>query len=125
MIRAECGHETELSGTVKSFGAEKQYQLKVEGGKVHICLRCLGDAAIRCAWCGKPIFPGDPVTLYGPVEKGIAVPGKEYKPPAYAVVHTSDPLHLIGCARTGCMQAPTDKKGFWVHPGRVALIQGK
>jgi len=124
MLKAECGHKTKLSGIAKAFGAEKQYNLKVEDGKIRICLQCLGDAAIRCTWCGKTIFPGDPVTLYTPTEKGFIK--TQFAKPAYAVAHDGEgegdaSARFVGCIT--CAIKPQDRKGFWLHPGRVLLIQ--
>ena len=125
-ITAECGHETVLRGMAKAFGTEKEYQLREEGGKAPFCLKCLGDAAIRCAWCGKAIFPGDRVTLYTPTEKGFIK--TQFVKAAYAVVHSEGKEgdaseRLVGCMV--CALKPEDIKGFWLYPGRVLVIQKK
>ncbi|NTW30199.1 MAG: hypothetical protein HGA33_02895 [Candidatus Moranbacteria bacterium] len=70
--------------------------------------------AIRCAWCGKPIFIGDPVTLYSPNE-GFEIP-------EYAVRYSEDPLRLVGCLRWDCADSGIDRSGFWMPPGEVMRV---
>ena len=64
--------------------------------------------AIQCAWCGEPIFIGDPITLY--------TPHRDFQIPAHAVVHSENPLQLVGCLRWGCADTGADRAGFWL-PG--------
>lgn len=67
--------------------------------------------AIRCAWCGKPIFVGDFITLYSPSE--------EFEIPDWAVIYHQEPLQLIGCQRTDCADSGSDYCGCWIPPGKV------
>ena len=78
------------------------------------CLDCIGKMAIRCAWCGKPILIGDPVTLYTP-EEGAEIP-------KYAVRYSGDPRCLVGCLRFDCADTGADRSGFWVPPGLVKKV---
>src|SRR6056297_2996220 len=69
-----CGHTTQKSGVVYIFGRKCFGKIpKNEDGTVDYCLDCLANMSIRCAWCGKPILIGDPVTLYTPKDP-------DYKP---------------------------------------------
>jgi hypothetical protein len=78
-------------------------------GSVDYCLDCIGKMAIHCAWCGNPIFIADAVTLYTPNDKNFRIPDQ-------AVVHSRDPLQLVGCLGWNCAMSGADRAGFWV-PG--------
>jgi hypothetical protein len=69
--------------------------------------------SVQCAWCGKTIWIGDPVTLY--------IPEKNYTIPKYAVRYDEDPQRLVGCLRRDCGSV-VDRKGFWISPGRVFRV---
>ena len=71
--------------------------------------------AIRCAWCGKPIFIGDPVTLYSSAEKNFQIP-------EYAVRYSENPIKLVGCMRWDCAETGADRCGFWLPPGVVHRV---
>ncbi len=79
-----------------------------ETGGFDYCLDCVAAMTIRCAWCGNVIFIGSPVTLYGPLP--------EFQIPEYAVVHSRDPLKLVGCLGWDCADSGFDRAGFWM-PG--------
>lgn len=111
----KCGHKTKLSGSFVAFGEKHSGHLKLEGGKVDYCIECIRKMTIRCAWCGKSIVIGDPVTLYMPNDKGFVIPD-------YATVYQKEPLQLVGCLRWGCADTGADRAGFWVAPGRVLRV---
>lgn len=65
--------------------------------------------SIQCAWCGKSIAIGDPVTLYTPEDS--------YEVPDYAVPYTEGGSKaLVGCLRWNCADTGADRAGFWM-PG--------
>ncbi len=78
------------------------------------CPQCWRKAAIKCAWCGEIILPGEPITLYTPRE-GVTVP-------EYAVVYKEAPLQLVGCLRWDCADTGASRAGFWVMPGKVQRV---
>lgn len=101
-----CGHQTPCQGHVHAHGGSTFTKMPITGKKtVDYCLDCLGKMAIRCAWCDRPIFIGDPVTLYTPTE-GFTVP-------EHAVVYQTDPLQLVGCLDWDCAFTGADRAGFW------------
>ena len=107
---AKCSHRTKRRGPVRAFGKTIRTTMpKNKDGSVDWCLDCLGKMAIRCAWCGHPIFVGDPITLYTPSDKN-------FKTPDYAVVYKKEPLTLVGCLGWNCADTGADRAGFWV-PG--------
>lgn len=114
-IQAGCGHETKEKDRVTAFGEGCETQVPVIDGKTDYCHRCLERMAIKCAWCGKAIFIGDPITLYTPIDK-------DFKAPEYAVVHCNNPLQLVGCLRWNCAQTGADRAGFWYPPGKVMRV---
>lgn len=106
----KCGHRTRQTGVVSAFG--KTIAIKMprnEYGSVDYCLKCIGKMAIRCAWCGNPIFIGNPITLYTPKQN-------DFKIPDYAVIYSENPLQLVGCLGWNCAITGADRAGFWV-PG--------
>ncbi|MFA6077976.1 MAG: hypothetical protein WC724_03065 [Candidatus Paceibacterota bacterium] len=106
-----CGHHTKRTGKVSAFGHTITTKMPInEEGSVDYCLDCIAKMAIRCAWCGNPIFIGKPITLYTPVSA-------DFKIPEYAVVYEREPsLQLVGCLRWDCAETGADRAGFWV-PG--------
>lgn len=103
----KCGHLTEQNGPVSAFGHTTTTQMpRNEYGSVDYCLKCISEMAIKCAWCGNPIFIGDPVTLYTPLEN--------FKIPEHAVINNEKPLQLVGCLRWNCADTGADCAGFWL-----------
>ena len=111
-----CGHQTKLKDRVSAFGESRGYRLIPHQGKVEYCHQCLAKMTIRCAWCGKPIFIGSPITLYSPSKP------KEFAVPEYAVVYDANRLVLVGCLRWECAETGADRMGFWVPPGVVERV---
>lgn len=107
LMATRCGHETDRCGEVSAFGCTVTTHMPVhEDGSVDYCLACIGKMAIRCAWCGKPIFIGDPITLYNPTPN--------FNIPEYAVTYSTEPLQLVGCLRFDCARTGADRSGFWL-----------
>ena len=105
----KCGRRTKRSGSVSAFGCTTIIKMpKNESGSVDYCLDCIGKMTIQCAWCGNPIFIGDPITLYEPRDN--------FKVPEYAVVYNKGPLQLVGCLGWNCANTGADRAGFWL-PG--------
>ncbi len=102
----KCGHYTKRVGSVSAFGLTVITKMpKNHNGSVDYCLNCIGKMAIRCAWCGDPIFIGDPITLYTPYD-GFQVPD-------HAVIHKKEPLKLVGCLGWDCADTISDQAGIW------------
>lgn len=110
-----CGHRTKRAGKTASYGQESLNSMALsENGKPDYCLECLAKMAIRCAWCGKPICIGEPVTLYAPKET--------FRVPKHAVRYDRDERYLVGCLGWNCAATGADRQGFWVPPGKVARV---
>ncbi len=107
-----CNHRSYLTKKVSAFGQEVTFS--VSSSFLVWCPDCLAKMAIRCAWCGKVVFPGDPITLYTPTQ--------EWKVPEYAVVYREDPFQVVGCLRMDCADTGADRAGFWVPPGKVRRV---
>jgi len=110
-LTAECGHETKVRDEVTAHGVTITTTIPIKDGKTDYCHRCLETMSIHCAWCGRPIFVGDPVTLY--------VSTDDYAIPDYAVKHEDDAY--VGCLRGDCAETGADRAGFWYPPGQVKL----
>lgn len=105
----KCGHYTKRSGLVSAFGRTVIMKMpKNQRGMMDYCLDRIGKMAVRCAWCGDPIFIGDPITLYTPFG--------DFKIPEHAVVYNRNPLQLVGCLGWNCAETGADRAGFWL-PG--------
>ena len=112
-VVAKCGHETKLKDEVVAFGETTITMIKShEDGTVDYCHKCLEKMAIQCAWCGKPIFIGDLITLYSPAGK--------FEVPNYAVKYNENPLQFVGCPRSNCADTGADYFGRWLPPGKVS-----
>lgn len=108
-----CGHTAKWK-TVLTVGGGGIYTLPSE--KPDYCPECWAKAAIRCAWCGDTILPGDPITLYTPRKNDFVVP-------EHAVVYRREPqLQLVGCLGWDCAHTGADRSGFWVMPGEVRRV---
>jgi len=112
-----CGHKTKLMEEVDIFGEKNRVTLVPlkKKGKLEYCIKCLSEMTIRCAWCGKPIIIGDPITLYAPEKKDFQIPNG-------VVVYKKNPLQLVGCLRRECSEGGIDRAGFWVAPGVVYRV---
>ena len=103
----KCGHRTQRTGQVSAFGQTITTKMPTnENGSMDYCLDCIGKMAIRCAWCGDPIFIGNPITLY--------TPHGDFQVPEHAIVYNKEPLQLVGCLGWNCAETGADRAGFWV-----------
>lgn len=107
-----CGHKTKLLTRVNVFGQTVFLSLNKKK-EIRYCASCHAKAVIKCAWCGEPILPDEPITLY--------TPKKDFKVPEYAVVYNQEPLQLVGCLGWECCSG-IDRAGFWVMPGKVQRV---
>ncbi len=111
-----CGHSTKKEGVCVSFGEKYTINMPLsENENPDHCLKCIGDMAIKCAWCGEPIYIGEPITLYSPERES-------FKIPEYAVRYSEKPVILVGCLRWDCALTGGDRAGFWMPPGKVLRV---
>lgn len=113
---SQCGHKTKRAGKLKKFD-EETFLLQMplnDDGKPDYCIDCISDMTIKCAWCGKPIFVGDQVTLYSPADP-------DHEMPDYAIEHKggTKSKQYVGCLRWECAETGADICGIWVPPGEV------
>lgn len=105
----KCGHRTKQSGRVSAFEQTITVTMpQNQNGSMDYCLDCIGGMAIQCAWCGDPIFIGEPITLY--------TPRSDFQVPEHAVVYNKEPIQLVGCLSGNCAETGIDRAGFWM-PG--------
>ena len=113
--RCECGHMCRWKTRLVIDGEPGLFTRK----DCNYCAQCFAKAAIKCAWCGKSIVPGSPITLYLPKE-GASVPGHAVP---YKEMSTKDGRHAyVGCLRWECADTGADRAGFWVMPGKVRRV---
>jgi hypothetical protein len=114
-IMADCGHLTRRKSKVKIFGKIEELTLNKGSGSPEYCHDCFAKMVIRCAWCGKNIFPGDSISVSMPRDKN-------HKFPEYAVYYSKDTNEVVGCLRRDCSDF-FNISGHWVAPGKVQLLQ--
>ena len=115
-----CGHQTKIKDQITAFGETRGYILLLENGQAEYCHDCLRKMAIQCARCGKPIFIGDPITLY--TTRGWELKPPIFTIPSWAKVYSHEPLRLVGCLRFEC-ESFGNRNGFWEVPGQVRRVQ--
>jgi phage FluMu protein Com len=104
-LAKKCPHRTKKMGLIKVHGRERIMSLKEnDSGGFDYCIACIAKKTIRCAWCGNPIFIGDPVTLYSP-KKGVKMPDH--------AVRYKDTDCYVGCLGWDCAETGGDRAGFW------------
>lgn len=132
-IANKCDHETKQKGFINNGESESIMEMPLtKNGKPDYCLACIGKMSIKCAWCGKPISIGSPVTLYSPGPTDYLFFSSEgrskvqtereqenFEVPKHAVVYSEDPLLLVGCLGLGCADTGADICGRWMPPGEV------
>jgi hypothetical protein len=116
ILATQCGHKTKIKDWVHAFGEKSQIKVPVNDNKTLYCHACLEKMTIQCAWCGKPIFIANPVTLYSPRDKN-------HKMPEHAVQFNKEHNSYVGCLRWDCEpMAACDRAGFWYPPGVVERV---
>ena len=125
-ISARCGHPARSKGTLLVFGKKSTPHVPFQVKTVDFCLDCLAKMITRCAWCGMPIGPDDPITLYAPRDRDYQAPagGRAYTfDEAKKAVGEIDPKNYqgnffyVGCMGWHCTDSGVDRFGFWVAPG--------
>lgn len=108
-----CGHTSKLEKEISVKGQKVKLRIKYKPNKKFpYCLDCIEKMTIICPWCKRPIFIGDYVTLYTPMDPN-------YKIPKGTVVYSKNPLRLVGCQRQNCVDSGADYCGTWEAPGFV------
>ncbi|MFM2357945.1 MAG: hypothetical protein RJA61_682 [Candidatus Parcubacteria bacterium] len=106
----KCGHRSPRRVKMTVFGVRVESDLQKKNDEY--CPTCLAKMAIQCAWCGRPIFPDQPVTGYVLTEEKKA---SDFKIPPHAFFYTDNqPLGGRCCAEMFC-----DCIGTWKAPGYV------
>lgn len=114
-ISARCGHLTKRKDSITAFEETVSCKLPLNNDRsTDYCHACLEKMTIRCAWCGKPIFIGDPVTLYAQSDES------DQELPDYAVKYGE--RSYVGCLRWECADSGADRSGFWNPPGEVFRV---
>ena len=115
-VARKCGHRTKAEGPIVAFGEKGFMSMPVTSGGVDYCINCIEGMSIRCAWCGKAITIGDPITLASPH------PAQTDAMPDYAVRYDKDQSCFIGCLRWKCADSGAFRSGFWMPPGIVMRV---
>lgn len=103
---SKCDHRTKRTGIISAFGERIITQMPLnDTGSVDWCLKCIEKEAIQCAWCTRPIFIGNPITLYST---------ESDKVPKHATVFDRKPIQLVGCLDLNCADTGGDRAGFWI-----------
>jgi len=126
---AKCGHKTKLKGHYDKFGEKTELIINYEHRKdIPLCHDCMENNTIQCAWCDKPIFPGDTITLYSQANEGgmktvfTSHPVSDKSPkemPKHAVKYEDSENTYIGCGRTDCAESGMDYCGSLGPDGKV------
>ncbi len=111
-----CGHKTHKKGFMHNGKCMTIMEMPLaENGHPDYCLECIGKMSIQCAWCGKPITIGSPITLY--------IPKKGFNVPDYAVRYgDGDNQALVGCFGWDCADSGADLVGRWLPHGVVYQV---
>ncbi len=108
---ALCGHTAKQKDIVEAFRERVTTTLPFNSqGIFDYCHACLAKMAIQCAWCSKPIFIGDAVTLFHIAKTAFT------RPPSAAVLYeeTVREVCYVGCLRIHCIDTSFDRAGFWM-----------
>lgn len=128
-IKADCGHKARSKGTILVYGQEKKFHLPWRDKSVEFCLECQAKMMTRCAWCGRGIMVGDPITMYEPLNIMYQAPvgsrayvfNQEKQELAEVDPKTNRNIFsYVGCLGWNCASTGADRFGFWVAPGRPA-----
>lgn len=107
VVATECGH---LASLVAIVWLDDDWVITDMSGMSApvYCDACLSAVAIRCGWCARPIFIGDPVTLYS--RRDGTLPDMV----EHAVVYDQERATVVGCLGWGCADTGADRAGFWL-----------
>lgn len=106
-----CDHSTRCMDMLQAFG---DWTVVSINGHPEYCRHCLEQAAIRCVFCGRAIFPTETpitITVHDTLERFKNVTGIK--------ILQESPFHVVGCMRATCSDSAANRAGFWVMPGQV------
>lgn len=121
-VEYECGHRHAERFTVNIFGepitfTDAGYAIR------ELCAECflarLRTGLIRCALCGFPIMPGDPVAVYGNNKKLFK---KEWM--TTVGEGKDEDKGVIGCLRWDCCPSGGFFSGHWMGDHYVPAFEG-
>lgn len=105
-IASMCGHTTKLVETLHAFEEKAVVELPQNNRQLPMfCGSCVSKRSIRCAWCSRPIFVGDPVTLHRAPD--------DFEVPIESRVFSHDPRRLVGCMHPDCIEISDPMSAFW------------
>jgi len=118
---SNSGQLTKRHGYLEMGGERRFMTLSLNAAaNVDYSLAEITAMTIQCAWCKKPIFIGEPVTLYGHKQSSKALA-------AHVVVYSDIPLQVVGCLRMACAETGADYQGVWQpdpqHPGKGHVVR--
>jgi hypothetical protein len=117
-VALHSGKQSKRRGFLSAGGEKRFCILPLVHGTIPYTLAEINDLTILCAWCQKPIFIGDYVTLYI-WSKPLT------QMPKGAQVHSIHPAaQVVGCQRDACCDTIADLQGHWV-PNDERPGQGK
>jgi hypothetical protein len=96
---------------VNGWGYKGSFSLRSDGS-LPLCADCCTKLTVPCAFCGKPILIGYPITLY--------VKKKSYTPPPGAICY--DGPVFMGCMR--CAVTSLDRAGYWLPVDDADTLMG-
>jgi hypothetical protein len=113
-IRYRCGHSEPSKFKIFVYGIVFS---PPDGDKY--CPECwlkrIKWHVIRCASCGLPILPGEPVALYSWTSRGLR----------FRQAAARHKRQYIGCMRWDCCPSGAFFSGYWSEKGFVPLFDGK
>lgn len=105
-VASVCGHTTKLTAILHAFDDQAEVDLPQNDRQLPMfCASCVVKRSIRCAWCSRAIFVGDPVTLHQTYD--------DFPVPLESHVFSTDPLRLVGCMHPDCADKSDPMSGFW------------
>ncbi len=116
---SKSGQLTKRHGYIEVKGDRRLFTLPFVDGQIQYTLDELRGMTATCAWCGKPIFIGDMITLYGTSREG------NLKVKEGATLYALLPTALwVGCNRDSCTDTVADWQGRWV-PDETTFGKGQ
>ena len=104
--RFSCGHVARLSGKTENEGGPLIWNMSPWEAAGSVCPNCAIEKAISCCFCGKQIYPGSPVALYGKDSGGINWE---------KATKVGD--NAIGCLNMDCCPSGGFFAGYWTTEG--------
>ena len=108
-----CGHRDARVFRIRAFGVETK-KIRQKERCAECFLQHVREKVIRCALCGLPIFPGDPVALYHRKSEGLQ----------FEVASFTEKDAAIGCLRWDCCPCGGFFAGHWTENGFRHFSEG-